>query len=77
MSNKKCCNCGCDEFIRRTYDVVKVNSEVTDFISISHHIVEEDFGMVNCRDCGCEVSIEDGEFVSYCECNNIKSNNQP
>ena len=73
MHNKKCCNCGCDEFIKRTYDIVKVNKEGTDFISISSHIVEEDFGMITCRECGCEVSIQDGEFVSYCGCDNIEN----
>lgn len=67
-----CCNCGCSEFIRQTYDVVVVNSTNDGFDAISSNYVDEDFIRISCRECGCEAGIQDGKFKSFCICSMSK-----
>lgn len=64
------CKCGCNEFLRKWYSVVVAPSDrdETRFVTFSTEAIDEDFESVTCRECGCEVKIKDGKFISYCNC---------
>lgn len=67
------CKCGCDEFVRETHEIIKVNVNGDGFDVIATNPptlsgVDEYFKPIICEECGCEAKIDNDEFVSMCNC---------